>query len=114
MKRSRRQFLPLAAGDASLAVMPRRAHATRYPTRPVRLVVGFPAGLAPDVIARRVGQPLSERLGQPVIVENRPGAGSNLAVDVVAKAAPDGYTLLLIVPTNTVNQMRQGCGPKRS
>jgi tripartite-type tricarboxylate transporter receptor subunit TctC len=104
MKLPRRHLLHLAAGAASLPIM-RRARATTYPARAVRILVGFPAGLAPDIIARHVGQPLSERLGQPVIIENRPGAGANLAVDVVAKAAPDGYTLLLIVPTSTVGPM---------
>jgi len=101
MKLPRRRFLCWAAGAASLPIMPRHARATTYPARPVRIIVGFPAGLAPDIIPRRVGQPLSERLGQPVIIENRPGAGANLAVDMVAKAAPDGYTLLLIVTTYT-------------
>jgi tripartite-type tricarboxylate transporter receptor subunit TctC len=104
-KLRRRHFLRLLAGAASLAIMPQRARAAAYPARALRIVVGYPAGLAPDIIPRRVGQPLSERLGQPVIVENRPGAGGNLAVDIVAKAMPDGYTLLLIVTTNTYNLM---------
>jgi tripartite-type tricarboxylate transporter receptor subunit TctC len=104
MKLPRRHFLQLGAGAASLAIVPRRARAESYPARPVRIVVGLPAGLAPDIIARRVAQPLSERLGQPVIVENRLGAGGNLAVDTVVKAAPDGCTLLLILTTNTFSE----------
>jgi tripartite-type tricarboxylate transporter receptor subunit TctC len=103
MKLPRRRFLTLAAGAASLPLMLRRADAASYPAQALRIIVGYPAGLAPDIIPRRVGQPLSERLGQPVIVENRPGAGGNLAVEIVAKAPPDGYTLLLIVTTNTYN-----------
>jgi tripartite-type tricarboxylate transporter receptor subunit TctC len=104
MRLARRRFLHLAAGAAALPALPRIARAQAYPARPVRILVGFPAGLAPDTIARLVGQALSERIAQPVVVENRPGAGSNLAVEVVVKAPPDGYTLLLAVPTNTVNQ----------
>jgi tripartite-type tricarboxylate transporter receptor subunit TctC len=104
MQLARRRFLHLAAGAVALPVVPRIARAQAYPTRPVRIVVGFPAGLAPDTIARLVGQALSERLAQPVIIENRPGAGSNIGVEVVVKAPPDGYTLLLAVPTNTINQ----------
>jgi tripartite-type tricarboxylate transporter receptor subunit TctC len=104
MKLPRRKFLHLAAGAAALPGVSRIAWAQTYPSRPVRIVVGFPAGLAPDTIARLVGQALSERLDQPVVIENRPGAGSNIGVEVVIKAQPDGYTLLLAVPTNTINQ----------
>ena len=103
MQLARRRFLRLAAGAAALPTMPRITRAQTYPTRPVRIVVGFPAGLAPDLIARLVGQALSERLAQPVVVENRPGAGSNIGAGVVAKAPPDGYTLLMAVPTNTIS-----------
>jgi tripartite-type tricarboxylate transporter receptor subunit TctC len=103
MKLPRRRFLTLAAGAASLPLVLRRADAASYPAQALRIIVGYPAGLAPDIIPRRVGQPLSEHLGQPVIIENRPGAGGNLAVEIVAKAPPDGYTLLLIVTTNTYN-----------
>jgi tripartite-type tricarboxylate transporter receptor subunit TctC len=103
MQLARRRFLHLAAGAAALPAMLRSARAQAYPTRPLRIVVGFPAGIAPDLIARLVGQALSERLAQPVVVENRPGAGSNIGAGVVAKAPPDGYTLLMAVPTNTVS-----------
>jgi tripartite-type tricarboxylate transporter receptor subunit TctC len=84
--------------------MRRIARAQTYPTRPVRIIVGFPAGLAPDIVARLVGQPLSERLGQPVVIENRPGAGSNIGTEYVVRAPPDGHTLLMAVATNTVNE----------
>src|SRR5215470_18690647 len=100
---ARRRFLRLAAGAAALPAMPRIAHGQAYPTRPLRIIVGFPAGIAPDIIARLVGQSLSERLAQPVIVENRPGAASNIGVGVVVKSPPDGYTLLMAVSTNTIN-----------
>ena len=88
MKFPRRRFWHLAPGAAALSAMPRIASALDYPTRPVRLVVGFPAGLAPDITARIVGQALSERLGQQVIVDNRPGAGSNIAAEAVVRAPP--------------------------
>src|SRR6267142_5690478 len=99
----RRQFLHLAAGAAALPTFSRIARAQAYPTRPVRIVLGFPPGGAYDTIARPMGQWLSERLGQPFIIENRPGAGSNLAVETVVRAPPDGHTLLLIFSANAIN-----------
>jgi tripartite-type tricarboxylate transporter receptor subunit TctC len=103
MKRSRRVFLAFAGSTAALTALPRFASAIDYPTRPVHLVVGFPAGLSPDILARLVGQPLSERLGQQFIVDNRPGAASNIGTEVVAHAAPDGYTVLLTISGNAIN-----------
>ena len=96
MKLPRRNFLHLAAGAAALPAVSRIAWAQAYPTRPVRIIVGFPAGGAPDIIARLMGQWLSERLGQQFVIENRPGAGSNIATEAVVRAPPDGYTLLLV------------------
>jgi tripartite-type tricarboxylate transporter receptor subunit TctC len=84
--------------------VPRIAAALDYPSRPVRIVVGYPAGIAPDITARLVAQSLSERFGQQVIVDNRPGAGSNIAAEAVVKAPPDGYTLLAL----TVTRSRRG------
>jgi tripartite-type tricarboxylate transporter receptor subunit TctC len=95
MKLLRRQFLHLAAGAVALPAVSRFASAEGYPSRPVRLIVGFPPAGATDITARLIGQWLSERLGQQFIVENRPGAGATLATEAVAKASPDGYTLLL-------------------
>jgi tripartite-type tricarboxylate transporter receptor subunit TctC len=83
--------------------MSRIARAQTYPTRPVRLIVGFPPGGVADVFARLIGQWLSERLGQPLIIENRPGAGGNLAAEAVSKATPDGYTLLMVGSNNAYN-----------
>jgi tripartite-type tricarboxylate transporter receptor subunit TctC len=103
MKLPRRRFLHLAAGAAALSAWPRLATAQTYPARPVRLIVSFPAGSSPDIIARLAGQWLSDRLGQQFVVENRPGAGSNIATEFVVRSAPDGYTLLLAVSTNAVN-----------
>jgi tripartite-type tricarboxylate transporter receptor subunit TctC len=99
----RRQFLYLAAGAAALPAAPRIASALDYPTRPVHLIVGFAAGGIDDIIARLIGQFLSERLGQPFVIENRPGAGSNIATERVARARPDGYTLLKISSVNAWN-----------
>ena len=103
MKLPRRQFLHLAATATALPAVSSIALAADYPTRPVHLVVGFPPGLAPDIIARLVGAPLSERLGQPVVIDNRPGAGSNIGTEFVATAPPDGYTLLAVTATNAFN-----------
>jgi tripartite-type tricarboxylate transporter receptor subunit TctC len=103
MKFSRRRFLRLATVAISVPAVPRMASAQPYPTRPVRLIVGFAAGGAPDIAARLVAQWLSERLGQQFVIENRPGAGGNLATEIVAEASPDGYTLLLINISNAVN-----------
>jgi len=103
MKRSRRQFLHLAAGAAALPALSRSTWAQAYPERPVTLVVTFPPGSAPDIIARLAAQHMSERLGQSIVVENKPGAGGNIATEYVTRAAPDGYTLLMPVSTNAVN-----------
>jgi tripartite-type tricarboxylate transporter receptor subunit TctC len=99
----RRKFLHLAAGAAALPAASRFAWAQVYPARPVRIMVGFPPGGAYDTLARPIGQWLSERLGQPVIIENRPGAGSNLATEAVVRAPADGHTLLMIGPTQVMN-----------
>jgi len=99
----RRQFLYLAAGAGALPVVPPNANAQAYPTRPVRWITGFPPGGGPDMIARPLGQWLSEHLGQQFIIENRPGAASNIATEEVVRAPPDGYTLLFVVTTNTIN-----------
>ncbi len=99
----RRRFLHLAAGAAALPAVSRIARAQAYPTRPVRIVAGFPAGSAPDILARLIGERLSQRLGQPFIIENRPGAAGNIATEAVVRAAPDGHTLLLVVTANAIN-----------
>src|SRR5215468_4509956 len=99
----RRQFLHLATGAAALPALPLIARAQTYPTRPVRIIVGFAAGGPNDVVARLIGLWLSERLGQQFIVENRTGAGGNVATDAVIKAPPDGYTLLLVNSSHAVN-----------
>jgi tripartite-type tricarboxylate transporter receptor subunit TctC len=103
MKLPRRRFLHLAAGAAAAPAVPLFAWAQTYPTRPVRILVGFAAGGATDIVARIMGQWLSERLGQQFLVENRPGAGTNIATEAVVTAPPDGHTLLMVSPTNAVN-----------
>ncbi|HEY3640319.1 MAG TPA: tripartite tricarboxylate transporter substrate binding protein [Xanthobacteraceae bacterium] len=103
MKFPRRRFLHLAAGAVALPAISRIARAQSYPTRPVHLLVGYAAGGVNDIIARLTGQMLSERLGQPFIIEDRPGAGSNLATEVVVRAAGDGYTLLEASASNAFN-----------
>jgi tripartite-type tricarboxylate transporter receptor subunit TctC len=103
LKLHRRKFLHLAAGAAALPPVSRIAWAQAYPTRPVRIIVPYPAGGATDLYARLIGQVLWERLGQQFIIENRPGAASNIATEAVARAAPDGYTLLMATPANAIN-----------
>jgi tripartite-type tricarboxylate transporter receptor subunit TctC len=103
MKLPRRRFLRLSAGAATLPSLSLVASANEYPTRPIKIVVGFAAGGAVDIVARLIAQWLSERIGQQCVVENRPGAGNNLATEYVLKAEPDGYTLLLANPTNAIN-----------
>lgn len=103
MELPRRKFLHLAAGAAALPVVSRDARAQTYPTRPVRLVVGGPPGGGLDIVARLIGQWLSERLGQPFVIENRPGAGGNIATEAVVRAPADGYTLLLVSGANAIN-----------
>jgi len=103
MKLPRRNFLHLAASAAALPAVSHIAWAQTYPTRPVRLIEGFGAGGAPDIVARLIGQALSERLGQSFVVENCSGASGNIATEAVVRASPDGYTLLLIQTTNAIN-----------
>src|SRR4051812_41076887 len=103
MRFQRRQFLQLAAAAAALPATSRIARAQTYPSRPVRLVIGYTPGGSADLTARLMGQWLSERLGQPFVIENRPGGGTNIATEAVVRAAPDGYTLFLDAPANAIN-----------
>src|SRR5215475_5802078 len=103
MNLPRRTFLRLAAGVAALPAACRIASSQTYPSRPVRILVGFAAGGTTDIAARLIGQWLSERLGQQFVIENRPGASANLAAEAVARAPGDGYTLLALTSTNMVN-----------
>ena len=99
----RRQFLRLAAGAAALPAIPRAARAQAWPNRPIRMMLGFAAGGSADIAARQIAQWLSDRLGQPVVIENRTGAASNIAAEAVARAAPDGYTLFFGTSANAIN-----------
>src|SRR5215468_3670202 len=103
MKLPRRNFLHLAAAAAALPAVSRIARAQAYPSRPVRIIVGFPPGATADTIARLMGQWLTDRLGQPFVIENRPGAGTNIAAELVVRAPADGYTLLLVTAANAIN-----------
>lgn len=103
MKFPRRQFLHLAAGGALLPAISRNTNAQSYPARPVRLIIGYTPGGSADLTARLMGQWLSERLGQSFVIENRPGGGTNIATEAAVRAAPDGYTLLLVAPANAIN-----------
>ncbi|MFZ0423274.1 MAG: tripartite tricarboxylate transporter substrate binding protein [Xanthobacteraceae bacterium] len=103
MKLSRRKFLRLAASAVALPAVSRIAQAETYPSRPVHLIIGYPPGGSADMTARFAGQWLSDRLGQQFVIESRPGAGTNLATEAVLRAAPDGYTLLLVAPANAIN-----------
>jgi tripartite-type tricarboxylate transporter receptor subunit TctC len=103
MNLPRRQFLHLAAGAAALTAVSRFARAQSYPTKPVRWIVALAAGGSSDIVARLMGQWLSERLGQPFIIENRPGAGGNAGTEAVVRAPPDGYTFLLVQAGNAIN-----------
>jgi tripartite-type tricarboxylate transporter receptor subunit TctC len=99
----RRQFLHIAMGTALLPTLSETALALDYPTRPLHMITGLPPGLTPDIVARLLGQHLSERLGQPVVIDSRPGASTNIATKIVANASPDGYTLLAVTSANAIN-----------
>src|SRR2546423_14918303 len=103
LKLPRRRFLHLAAGAVALPAVMRNARAQPYPSRPVRLIVTVAAGGSPDIIARLIGQWLSERLGQPFFVDDRPGASGNIGTEIVVRASPDGYTLMLAISANAIN-----------
>src|SRR5262245_40666389 len=103
MKLPRREFLHLAAGAAALPAISRIARAQTYPSRPVRIIVGFAPGGGVDIIARLIGQWLTDRVGQPFVIENRPGGGSNIATEAAVRAPADGYTLLLVTAANAIN-----------
>src|SRR5262249_13285323 len=103
MKPSRRQFLHLAAGAGAVPAISRITWAQTYPTRPVRIIVGYPSGGSNDILARLMAQWLTERMGQQFVIENRPGAGSNSATAPVGRAEPDGYTLLMVSTANVSN-----------
>src|SRR4051812_18060638 len=103
MKRSRREFFQVTAGAVALPAFSHVARAESYPTRPVRILVGFAAGGNFDFVARLIGERMAERLGQSVIVENRPGAGSNIAAEAAIRSPPDGYTLFLAGAVNAIN-----------
>src|SRR5262245_294676 len=103
MKLPRRTFLHLAVGAAALPELSLASWAQAYPSRPVRIIVGQAAGSGSDAVARLIGQWLSDRLGQPFVIENRPGAGTNIATEAVVRSPPDGYTLLLLNSSNTIN-----------
>jgi tripartite-type tricarboxylate transporter receptor subunit TctC len=102
-KLPRRTFLHLAAGAAALPALPRIALAQAYPSRPVRMIIGIVPGSGPDIVGRLVGQWLSERLGQPFVIENPPGGGTNIAAEAVVRSPADGYTLLLAAISNAIN-----------
>ena len=108
MKLPRRTFLHLTVGAAALPAVSRIAWAQSYPVRPVRLIVQVPAGSAPDIIARVMGDWLSERLGQQFVIDNRPGASGNIATEAVIRAPADGYTLLLAMSANAINASLYG------
>jgi len=103
MKPTRRQFLHLAASAGAVPAVSRIAWAQAYPARPVRIIVGYPSGGSNDILARLIAQWLSERMGQQFVIENRPGAGSNIATEAVVRADPDGYTLLMVSAANMSN-----------
>jgi tripartite-type tricarboxylate transporter receptor subunit TctC len=103
VKFPRRKFLHLLGASIAFPAASRIAMAQAYPTRAVRLIIGYPPGGSADITARLMSQWLSERLGQPFVIENRPGAGTNLATEAAVRAAPDGYTLFLVAPANAIN-----------